>query len=161
MSAERSTVGESVMEAPDFSVRMRPVGPSVLRADADFCAGIAQCVRPVGGAVFGEHPLNDATAALMIRIHHAPNALLQGDLSNPALAPHLNRCWRGLSQARDAAVDCLASTITQAHPTCVGSEYSHTVPSSASSGNPLTLIMPLKEWSGFSIFAMSTGPMWV
>lgn len=40
----------------------------------------------------------------------------------------------------------------------VGRAYSQTVAAPTLSGNPLTLIMPVKEWSGRSTLARSTGP---
>lgn len=62
MSAERPSVGEGAVESLDFAVRLRTVWSSSFRPDPELGVGIPPGVRPIRGAIVGEHPLDsDAT----------------------------------------------------------------------------------------------------
>ncbi|RLK09719.1 DNA-binding SARP family transcriptional activator [Micromonospora sp. M71_S20] len=62
LPAEGPPVGQGSVEAFDLAVGLGPVGAGLLGGDAEFGAGIAPGVGLVGGAVVGQHPLDDHTA---------------------------------------------------------------------------------------------------
>jgi hypothetical protein len=53
---------QGAVEAFDLPVRLRPVGPGLLRCDAEVGAGVAPQVRLVAAAVVGQHALDGDAA---------------------------------------------------------------------------------------------------